>query len=112
MSDIIERAEKWLESGGFEGSIQLVHEFISELQTARQEIERLHSWDGLMSLLDEHYPESIFPTNEDSEDRDYGPRIVSLIRRLHGAEQDNQELRVENQRLRNEIDHAGAVCDD
>lgn len=49
------------------------------------EVERLHSWDGLMSLVDEHYPESIFPTTEDREDRDMGPRIVSLLRQLNAA---------------------------
>lgn len=40
------------------------------------------SWDLLMALLDRHYPEDIFPTMEDREDRDSGPRIVSLIRHL------------------------------
>jgi hypothetical protein len=44
------------------------------------EVDRLHSWEGLMSLLDEHWPEDIFPTVEDSGDRDWGPRIVSLLR--------------------------------
>ena len=46
------------------------------------EVEKLHSWDGLMSLLDEHWPDDIFPTTEDREDRDPGPRIVSLLRRV------------------------------
>lgn len=44
------------------------------------EVERLHSWDGLMSLLDEHWPEDIFPTLPDTDRRDPGPRIVSLLR--------------------------------
>lgn len=39
-----------------------------------------HSWAGLMALLDEHWPEDIFPTREDDETRDTGARIVSLIR--------------------------------
>lgn len=51
------------------------------------EVERLHSWDGLMSLLDEHYPEDIFPTEEDNDGRDPGPRIVSLIRQLERLRQ-------------------------
>lgn len=51
-----------------------------ELAEARAEIERLHSWDGLMELLDEHWPESMIPTLADNEERDAGPRIVSLIR--------------------------------
>lgn len=47
------------------------------------EVERLHSWDGLMSLLDEHYPEDIFPTLIDGPDRDPGPRIVSMLRTIN-----------------------------
>jgi hypothetical protein len=39
-----------------------------------------HSWSGLMALLDEHWPEDVFPTRTDHPDRDPGPRIVSLIR--------------------------------
>ena len=46
------------------------------------EVDRLHSWDGLMSLLDEHWPVDVFPTTADREDRDTGPRIVSLVRQL------------------------------
>lgn len=53
--------------------VGLVRELVSHL-------EELHSWVGLMSLLDEHWPEDIFPTQEDTEQRDPGPRIVSLIR--------------------------------
>lgn len=47
-----------------------------------------HSWSGLMALLDEHWPEDIFPTlTHDDVKRDAGPRIISLIRwvdRLRG----------------------------
>lgn len=46
------------------------------------ERDRLHTWDGLMALLNEHYPEDIFPTLPDSPRRDPGPRIVSLIRTI------------------------------
>ena len=59
------------------------------------EVERLHTWDGLMSLLDEHWPDDIFPTLRDDASRDPGPRIVSLLR---WVEQLNVE--VENQRTR------------
>ena len=42
------------------------------------EVTRLHSWEGLMSLLDEHYPADIFTaTSQDS-----GPRIVALMREI------------------------------
>ena len=43
-------------------------------------IRRLHSWDGLMELLDEHWPEDIFPTIPFDGKRDAGPRIVALLR--------------------------------
>lgn len=46
------------------------------------ELDRLHSWDGLMSLLDEHWPEDLHPTLDDDNQRDPGPRIVSLLRRV------------------------------
>lgn len=49
------------------------------------EDEHLHSWDGLMELLDEHFPEDLIPTRDDDPYRDPGPRIVSLIRRLDAA---------------------------
>jgi hypothetical protein len=45
----------------------------------------LASWDFLMALLNEHYPDDVFPTMEDRTDRDPGPRIVSLIRHLDAA---------------------------
>lgn len=47
---------------------------------AADELERLHTWAGLISLLDEHWPEDLIPTTEDDPTRDEGPRIVSLIR--------------------------------
>lgn len=47
---------------------------------AADEIERMHSWDGLMRLLDEHWPADIFPTLAGTDGRDPGPRIVSLLR--------------------------------
>lgn len=46
------------------------------------------SWDGLMMLLDEAYPDDIFPTQDDRPDRDCGPRIVSLVRHLDEARQE------------------------
>lgn len=55
-------------------------------ERAEAELDRLHSWAGLMELLDEHWPESIFPTLPDSTERDAGPRIISLIRRVDAAE--------------------------
>jgi hypothetical protein len=42
----------------------------------------LKSWGGLFEILNEYYPEDIFPTLPDDEGRDSGPRIISLIRLL------------------------------
>lgn len=40
------------------------------------------SWAGLMEILEDIYPEDIFPTRPDDPKRDAGPRIVSLVREL------------------------------
>jgi hypothetical protein len=42
------------------------------------EIERLHTWEGLMSLLDEHYPAEVF----DGSSGDPGARIVASTREI------------------------------
>jgi hypothetical protein len=68
-----------------EANVAFIAEAHSLVPELIAEIERLHTWDGLMSLLDEYYPEDIFPTMEDREDRDPGPRIISLIRQLSDA---------------------------
>lgn len=49
------------------------------------------SWDLLMAILDRHYPADIFPTMEDREDRDPGPRIVSLLRRIGAVRELHRE---------------------
>lgn len=67
-----------------------------DVPTLLAEIDRLHSWTGLMALLDEHWPEDIFPTREDDTARDPGPRIISLLRRTI-------RLRAENARLRKQV---------
>lgn len=92
------------------------------------EVERLHSWDGLISLLDEHWPEDIFPTGVHSESRDLGPRIVSLVRwverltsegvaaserrdyyktRCEQMERDHAETVAEAEQLRKQVDFLG-----
>lgn len=56
------------------------------------ELEKMRStwvpmnWEGLCKILDEIYPEDIFPTLADDPSRDTGPRIISLTRRLMAAE--------------------------
>lgn len=50
-----------------------------DMRLVLTEIDHLHTWDGLMGLLDEHWPEGIIPTLSDDNQRDLGPRIVSLL---------------------------------
>lgn len=85
MSAVVERARSVIEGSAWV-SRSLAIELVGEL-------ERLHSWDGLMSLLDEYYPESTFPTEPDCDDRDAGPRIVSLIRHLSAERAEVERLR-------------------
>ena len=70
-----------------------------KMRELEREVERLHSWAGLMELLDEHWPEDIFPTLEDDIDRDTGPRLVSLLRwveRLRKRCEDQEQFLKEN----------------
>jgi hypothetical protein len=46
--------------------------------TLAAEVRRLHTWNGLMSLLDEHYPADVMT----GESGDPGPRILALVRAL------------------------------
>lgn len=109
MSDLIERAkaalagyrEAFAESTD-EPSLSLAlafRELASCYADLVLEVERLHSWDGLMSLVDEHYPEDIFLTKADDERRDPGLRIISLLRQLDRANHDRRMLRKENTAL-------------
>jgi hypothetical protein len=56
------------------------------------------TWDGLLQILDELYPEDVFPTASGPADRmsrDPGPRIISLTRALHAAEARVRQLELE-----------------
>ena len=54
----------------------------AERATLAAQLDALHSWDGLIALLDEHWPTEFLPTLPDDDKRDPGPRIVSLLRWL------------------------------
>ena len=41
-----------------------------------------YGWADLMTLIDHHWPTDVFPVAPDSADRDTGPRLLSLVRRL------------------------------
>lgn len=55
---------------------------LDELERLREEMDSMvpKDWHGLMAILEDIYPEGIFPTMADDPKRDAGPRIVSLIR--------------------------------
>lgn len=60
-------------------------EWRQRAEKAEAEVERLHSWQGLLSLLDEHWPEETFPTLADDAERDTGPRLIAALRRVGEA---------------------------
>lgn len=41
-----------------------------------------YGWEDLMTLMDKHWPTTVFPVTEDSDAMDPGPRILSLARLL------------------------------
>ncbi len=63
------------------------------LLRAAEERERMQTWVGLMSLLDQHWPEDVFPTTADDAKRDDGARIVSLLRLVERLRAENETLR-------------------
>lgn len=67
------------------------------VEPVRAELERLHSWAGLMELLDEHWPADIFPGRETAAERseEDGPRVVSLIRALGEVEASRRDWAAE-----------------
>ena len=84
---------------------------VRDMRLVLAELERLHSWDGLMELLDEKWPEDIFPSLDDDSERDPGARIVSLLRWVNtyravadGAHAEADRLRDENTALAAAVD--------
>lgn len=77
--------------------------WVAEVDELRAEVRRLHTWEGLMSLLDEHYPADV-PLGPDS---DPGPRILRLTREVHLLQLVVAQLRANEQRLRELAASAG-----
>jgi hypothetical protein len=65
---------------------------VDALLGAASEIDHFQTWNGLMELLDMHWPTDVFPFYEDAAERDKGPRIVSLIRALDAVTTDRNGL--------------------
>jgi len=57
----------------------------AEMERLRAEVDRLNSWEGMMSVLDADYPPDVFVGTSG----DPGPRIVVLTRALSEARAEN-----------------------
>lgn len=63
------------------------HEMLLDKQS--KEIEYLHAWKGLMSLLDEHWPEDVI----DGTSGDAGPKLVVALRKIADKDKEIEELK-------------------
>ena len=79
---LVEQARELRPAATGEAAYQFLSESPGLLAGLADAVERLHTWDGLMSLLDEHYPSDVFVGGAES---DPGPRIVGLVRELDAA---------------------------
>ena len=79
---LVEQARELRPAATGEAAYQFLSEAPGLLAGLADAVERLHTWDGLMSLLDEHYPSDVFVGGAES---DPGPRIVGLVRELDAA---------------------------
>lgn len=67
---------------GYIETAEIMTSAADTIERLQQEVARLQTWDGLMGTLDKLYPEDVVPTLPDSETRDPGARIVSLVRQV------------------------------
>jgi len=56
-----------------------------EQDRLRESLAEARTWRGVQAFIDEQYPVSVFPVEPDSEQRDDGARILSLLRHLDEA---------------------------
>lgn len=69
---------------------------VRERDEARAELDQLHSWDGLMRLLAEHWPADVFGDGSTFSDQDDpGVQIVNLIQMVSKARAEVERLRAE-----------------
>lgn len=66
----------------------------------RAEHDRLHSWAGLMSLLDGHWPDAVFRGTSG----DPGPTIVFLLRQVDQLKAERARVQVEAVELRESLE--------
>ena len=80
---LVEQARELRPAATGEAAYQFLSEAPRVLAGLADAVEQLQTWDGLMSLLDEHYPSDVFVGG--GADSDPGPRIVGLMRELDEA---------------------------
>jgi hypothetical protein len=64
------------------------HETARAVNDLLAELDRLHTWPGLMSLLDEHYPADV----QLGPDDEPGPRILALVREVDRLRKERDEV--------------------
>jgi len=71
--------------------------FVDVCNAVVEEVERLQTWDGMLSILNLHWPPSLVPTTHQTDEpkRDPGARIVSLIRWVEEQQAEVKRLRRE-----------------
>lgn len=62
-----------------------------QIERLHWELGYLHTWDGLISTLDRHYPPDIV----DGSSGDPGPRLVVLLREVAALRRDNAIVRAQ-----------------
>jgi hypothetical protein len=83
---------------GFQGACDVCRGDVDKLADAV--VSAVGSWQGLMSLLDEHWPAEIFIGDSGDE----GPRIIALIRAVDAERESRLRWAEEAARLQAELD--------
>ncbi len=85
----------WEPDDGVDAIADAVLPVVAPIQADRDrlaaELAELHTWRGLMALLDEHWPADVFDGSPDS--RDPGPRIVALMRQVDLLRRELEKVR-------------------
>lgn len=76
---------------------------IQHVDSLESELASLRSWDGLIELLNDHWPAETF----NGSSGDPGPTIVALIRVIDGLQQDNASLRAAVEAVNQEFKEQG-----
>lgn len=84
-----------------------VCEQLPALLAALERAQRLDSWDGLMAILDEHYPASLFGESGPFA-ADPGARIVTLTRALDGERRRAERVEAATRKAIDRIDELQA----